>query len=223
MALIGDLEHSIQSIIHLLVEHGAADRFTMPSVSSSNKFTGDIGFHDEIDISSVLRGQPYSQLYSAMVQREMFHVLLPDGGLLQFMYKVRLGKVAKHRLAFYPAPDLRPFDSDVLSYLQDSIWGHVVSEFHMPVVLRFDYDASEAAFVPFVHSFSHLTLGQYPRCRIPVSGPMTPWAFARLILRNFYGRCFDSLRSDRVFDNVRFERSLIPSEEQATHLALGRE
>lgn len=222
MALLGSLERSIQSIIHALVEQGAADRFSMPSVTTANRFTGDIGFRGGVDISWVLRDQSYRDLYSEILSREMFHVVLPDGGILQFMYVVRLGRVTKHRLAFYPAPHLRPFDSDVSTYLRDSIWGHVVSEYQMPVVLRFDFDADEAAFVPITHSYSHLTLGQYPNCRIPVSGPIPPWVFVSLVLRNFYRRCFEKLRPERIFSEISFERTLGRDEEDASHIVIGR-
>lgn len=220
MALLSDLERSIQSIIHALISIGIADQFRIPSVRAANQYSGDIGFGTGVDLSWVLRDQPYRNLYDELVRREMFHVLLPDGGILQFMYKVYLGKVTKHRLAFYPSPGLLPFDADVVTYLQDSVWGHVVSEFQMPVVVRFDYDADERHFVPVSHSYSHMTLGQYPRCRIPVSGPIPPWAFAELVLRNFYNRCFDNIETATIFQGIAFDRTLVQSESTATHLAL---
>ena len=220
MALLADLEKSISGIISSLVAAGAADRLNMPSVQAHNKHSGDIGLRSNIDLSLVLRDQPYGELYDELVRREFFHVLLPDGGLLQFFYKVRLGRVEKHRLAFFPCPYLRPFDTDVLTYLRDSIWGHMVTTFHVPVIVRFDFDRSDVNFIAKFHSNSHLTLGQYPNCRIPVSSPIEPWIFAEFVLRNFYAKCFKSLDSRGIFTGLRFAPSLKEIEKKSYFLMI---
>ena len=51
--------------------------------------------------------------------------------------------------------------------------------------MRFDYDCSEA-FRELDHPRSHLTLGEYTKCRIPVNRPLTPLQFADFVFRNFY-------------------------------------
>lgn len=218
--MLQPIERSISSIIHVLVEQGLADQFNIPSVRSQNKHSGDIGFASEVDLSWAMKDQPYSRLYQELVDRRQFHVMLPDGGMLQFLYRIRLGKVCKHRLAYYPSYSLKPFDADSLRYLQDSVWGHVVSEFQMPVVIRLDFEDSARSFVPISHSASHMTLGQYPNCRIPVSAPFTPWAFTELILRNFYSRAFGPVFRSNVFRDFVFEECLTSEEASCIHLRL---
>ncbi|MGE8451693.1 MAG: DUF2290 domain-containing protein [Pseudomonadales bacterium] len=220
MTLLSSIEKSTSSIIRALIEKGLAEQFTMPSVASNNKFTGDIGFASGVDIAWAMKDQPYTELYTELIRRQQFHAVLPDGGALQFLYKVRLNKIAKHRLAFYPNPNLKPFDTDALRYLQDSVWGHVVSEFQMPVVVRLDYENSSDSYKAIQHSASHLTLGQYPNCRIPVSSPFTPWAFTELILRNFYSKAFEPLSRADIHKCVSFEECLMPEEMNHLHLRL---
>lgn len=50
----------------------------------------------------------------------------------------------------------------------------------------FYLDLSEEVFEEIHHPKSHLTLGQFRNCRIPVSSPLTPYQFVSFILRNFY-------------------------------------
>lgn len=218
MTLLADLERSISSIIKSLVTFGVADRLNMPSVRSRDRYSGDIGLSSNVDLSIVLNERPYDDLYDEMVRQRLFHVLFPDGGLLQFFYRVRFDKISKHRLAFYPCPYLRPFDADVLTYLRDSIWGHQVSAFHLPVVIRFDFEASEEKYVALSHSYSHLTLGQYPNCRIPVSSPLGPWIFTQFVMRNFYSKCFGVMRN--IYDVPKFERSLQAEEKSSYFLSI---
>jgi len=47
------------------------------------------------------------------------------------------------------------------------------------------------------HPKSHLSLGQYENCQIPVSAPLTPACFMGFILRNFYNTAFINY-SDRL-------------------------
>lgn len=220
MDVLAKLEKSVATIIHALIEAGIADRFSLPSIQRTHAHAGDLGFPHSADLSWALRDQPYGDLYGELLKREMFHVLLPDGGMLQYQYKVRVGKVSKHRLAFYPSPYLTPFDADVARYLQDSVWGHVVSGFHMPVVIRFDFDADERNFSFGDHSYSHLTLGQYPNCRIPVSSPVTPWIFTELVLKNFYKRGYSSVRTEGVFNGLVLPPSLAGGEEKLLHISV---
>lgn len=220
MTLLSSIEKSTLSIIKALIERGLADHFTMPSVVSNNKYTGDIGFASGVDIAWAMKDQPYADLYAELIRRQQFHVMLPDGGTLQFLYKVRLDKITKHRLAFYPNPSLKPFDTDSMRYLQDSVWGHVVSEFQMPVVVRLDYESTPESYKAIQHSSSHMTLGQYPNCRIPVSSPFTPWAFTDLILRNFYSKAFEPLSRANIHKCLPFEDCLKPDEMNHMHLRL---
>lgn len=52
--------------------------------------------------------------------------------------------------------------------------------------MRFDYDGRADIAKNIEHPLSHLTIGQYQNCRIPVSRPLMPSQFISFIIRNFY-------------------------------------
>lgn len=70
-------------------------------------------------------------------------------------------------------------------YLNDEIHADVVARNVVPFPVRFDYD-SRVDRQDAMHPLSHLTLGQYRKCRIPVTAPVTPRRFIDFLLRNFY-------------------------------------
>lgn len=131
----------------------------------------------------------YDEIYQHLREVRAFNVKMLDGALMQMMYLFADGVVRRHRLAFFPAPHLEEFQNNQEIYLDDEIDADVVARNVVPFPVRFDYDARvdrrDAA-----HPLSHLTLGQYRNCRIPVSAPVTPSRFVDFILRNFYHTAF---------------------------------
>jgi hypothetical protein len=74
-----------------------------------------------------------------------------------------------------------------------------------------------------VHPASHLTLGQYENCRIPVSGPLGPNSFGMFILRNFYCRAYTKNKNtfDRRSTALVRNESISKAERRLTHLVHG--
>lgn len=65
---------------------------------------------------------------------------------------------------------------------------------------------------------SHLTLGQYENCRVPVTAPLTPYWFVAFVLRNFYHTAFTCYAQDLpLFDND-FEETIDPTERSVIHV-----
>ena len=89
----------------------------------------------------------------------------------------------------------------------------------MPFPVRFDYDAridrGEAA-----HPLSHLTLGQYRNCRIPVSAPVTPSRFVDFILRNFYHTAFIRYADRLPTATWSFAETIRPDERSVAHVVV---
>ncbi len=78
-------------------------------------------------------------------------------------------------------------------YLDDEVDGDGVAGSVVPFPVRYDYDGRDGRHEELAHPKSHLTLGQYECCRIPVSAPVTPYWFVDFILGNFYDtpdRCY---------------------------------
>ena len=125
-----------------------------------------------------------------MVNARAYNVKMLDGALIQMMYVFSEGQVKRHRLAFFPAPHLEEFQNNPEIYLTDEVYADVVARNIVPVPVRFDFDTKGDEELSTTHPLSHLTLGQYQNCRIPVSAPVTPFRFIEFILRNFYHRAF---------------------------------
>lgn len=212
-----ELREDVLALIGLLVESGLADRQRYPHVAEETRHSGRLGF--DRDLHAVFVERPYAELYDALVGDELFHVMFPDGGLLQFGMTMNYGRLTKQRLAFYPNPWLKRFDDMALEYLRDEVWGHVVSEYQTPVACRFDFDESDSVFRVMDHPRAHLTLGQYPNCRIPLLRPISPSQFVDFVCRNFYSRAFRSLKG-RHRSGLAFAECIHPDERNMVHLVV---
>lgn len=132
-----------------------------------------------------LKNLSYETIYDTINLERAFNLKLIDGALLRFQYIFNLDDdLMKGRLSFFPSPTLFALDQDSELYKADRIYGDIISEDIYPFPIRFDFDIE--GFVELTHPASHMTLGQYKNCRMPVTAPLTPFQFTDFILRNFY-------------------------------------
>jgi len=136
------------------------------------------------------QGEPYATSWQNIEHGEVFHLQMIDGALVQMLYTFQNSVLLKHRLAFFPRPRVLTFDSDSEVYELDEIYADIVGEGIAHVPIRFDFNQNDPANVPLHHPPSHLTLGNYPNCRIPVSAPLSPRTFMGFILRSFYHNAY---------------------------------
>lgn len=70
-------------------------------------------------------------------------------------------------------------------YDVDYIYGDILNKSVLPVIIRADYnrDPEESE---LHHPYSHITLGGYKNCRIPVDRPISPMKFVKFIMEHFY-------------------------------------
>ena len=132
----------------------------------------------------------------------MYNIKMIDGALIQMQYRFNGNSIESHRLAFFPSPNLDIFQNDPDIYFEDEIYSDILDDRIVTVPLRFDFDDSEdqngnKVAIPVIHPISHLTIGQYKNCRIPVSSAITPYQFIEFIIRNFYNTAFE-LYSDKL-------------------------
>ena len=172
---------------------------------------GEFGY-----VSIALKNLAYREIYYQLVQDHAYNVKMLDGALIQMMYRFSNGTLQSHRLAFFPSPDLEEFQNNPDIYIEQAIYADVIARNIVPFPLRFDYNAQEG----HIHPRSHLTLGQYEHCRIPVTGPLTPFRFIDFILRNFYHTAFNQYADSlpRIRDS--FDKSIRPEEERIIHLTV---
>ncbi|SDF29530.1 DUF2290 domain-containing protein [Bosea robiniae] len=176
----------------------------------------DISGEEERDLSVTLKNIPYSESYAVLVSQRSFNLKMIDGGLIQMMYQFRNRELINHRLAFFPSPDLLEYQNNPDIYETDEMYGDIVSRNIVTSPIRFDFDRDN--FVENDHPMSHLTIGQYKNCRIPVSGPLSPFLFLNFILRAFYNTPFRKYCSDIKRREYTFSSSITKSEMLNTHI-----
>ena len=128
----------------------------------------------------------------------------------------------RHRLAFLPSPDLLEYQNNPEVYMHERRYADVVEKSAVTVPFRFDYDSRGETAVELAHPVSHLTLGQYTACRIPVSAGVTPHAFVDFVLRSFYNTASSAADIRLPKPLLRFEACITPTERQTIHVSTPR-
>lgn len=185
-----------------LIRCGLAEEYNFPVIRNA-----DIVWGNYTDISLYLKNMEYAEIYREIEKEHNFNVKLPDGGMLQLMYRFdgQGTKLRSHRLAFYPSPSYEIYQNDAELYDADYIYGDVLNKSVLPVIVRADYNDAEVD-SKVHHPYSHITLGEYKNCRIPADRPVSPMQFVKFIMEHFY--YVPSSRLEFNFDmenKVRFE------------------
>ena len=208
----------INELIAYLVDKGLADAQHFAYLDQIGSGLQDVTFRGARQVSVALRDRRYHEVYERLVEARAYNVKMLDGALIQMMYRFGAGELTHHRLAFFSAPHLDEFQNSPEIYLNDEMYADVVARNVVPVPLRFDYDAAAGAERAATHPLSHLTLGQYRNCRIPVSAPVTPFRFIEFILRNFYHRAFATHEPEMPAAGETFGATIRPHERRLLHI-----
>ena len=206
----------IQRLTAHLVETGLADDQQFPVWRETDVV--EITFETAGYVSVALGGTPYAEVYSVFARRRVFNAKLLDGALIQMIYLFAGGALRQHRLAFFPAPHLERFERDPESYEADAMYADIVARSVLPLPIRFDYDSRDERHVHLAHPKSHLTLGEYAHCRIPVTAPLTPHRFVDFILRSFYRTPSGDLASALPRLTGAFAGSMTSAERSVLHV-----
>ena len=180
----------------------------------------EITFKNARYVSGALGGVSYADVYQDLARHRAFNAKLLDGALLQMMYIFSSGALRQHRLAFFPAPHLERFERDPESYDTDQMYADIVARNILPLPVRFDYDSRADRHMNVAHPKSHLTLGEYAHCRIPVTAPLTPHRFVDFILRSFYRTRSGEFASDLPRFRGVFAGSITPAERNVLHMTV---
>jgi hypothetical protein len=163
-------------------------------------------------ISFSLKTQVYADIYNVTLSSKEYNFVFTDGGIIQMMYTFHKDTMLSHRLAYYP-----PHNSSALNEDEES-------EYHssnkMPIPIRFDFDSDVKKFKEVVHSYTHFTLGDHEKCRIPVSAPVTPFRFIDFIIRAFYMDFYErtSFKTDIVCP-IKMTQTMYKDENSLIHLS----
>ncbi len=170
-------------------------------------------------LAIALRNVSYREIYGVLDRARMYNLKMLDGALIQMLYTFDAEGIAAHRLAFFPSPDLEDFQNDPEPYLNDDVYADILNKNIVPFPIRFDYKRLDDL-GGVQHPQSHLTLGQYVNCRIPVSAPVTPFAFADFVLRNFYNTVFMKFTDRLNLDGDSYPDCITNNDRRIAHLRL---
>lgn len=211
----------INSITAELIQMGVSDDQNFAIMKKTSSDLISISFNMSASFAGSLKNIPYREIYNSMKSERNFNVSLADGGLLQFFYLFRGEIVVNHRLGFFPSPDLSEYQNEPEIYEEDAIYAEIVARNIVATPIRFDFDAE--GFVEDDHPISHLTIGQYKNCRIPVSSAISPFRFTEFILKSFYNTAYRDL-SASIFDkNILHPKSITRKEALRIHINLSFE
>ena len=129
-------------------------------------------------------------------------------------------ELVSHRLGFFPNPDLMEFQNDYDIYLDDEIYADMIDPRIVITPLRFDFYSREDVVKNVVHPASHLTIGQYKNCRIPVTRPLMPVQFVSFIIRNFYNNAFRRYEDKLTVSGKMFPKTITPEETRVLHVSV---
>lgn len=180
----------LEAITTSLVELSLCDEQFYPSVRDSGNGDVMLTIPGTPNLSVAMRNINYSEIYEELERSKSFNFRMLDGAMVQLLYTFKNGAIESHRLAYFPSPILEAFQNEPELYENDEIYADIVKRNVVPFPIRFDYSDSVAKHIDIRHPKSHLTLGQYQNCRIPVHSPLTPIVFITFLLRNFYNTAY---------------------------------
>jgi hypothetical protein len=212
-----DLQKEISRLTADLISASLSVDQNFPTLSTEAGVT-NIGFGATEDLSITLKNIPYSEAYGILKEKRAYNIKFPDGAVMQLLYRYRGDDLVKHRLAFFPSPDLLQYQNDPEVYEEDVLFAEVVDRNVVTVPIRFDFDPGSS--IDYDHPASHLTIGQYKNCRVPVSGPLTPYTFVNFILRAFYNTPHKSFCNEMMEGPLEIVTTITDRERRHMHLRL---
>ncbi len=211
----------ITGILRYLAQCGISRAYQLPVRRSDGRVT-TISFPGEERISNALKNLNYRELYRDFLQHQAYTAVMLDNAIVQIMYRYRGSELSGHRLAFFAAPELEEFQNVPEWYWHDEPFIDVMAAATAPTLFRFDYNADEEHHRSVVHPKSHLTIGRYGRCRIPVVAPLSPYMFMDFVLRNFYDTTKKSYSSSLPRSRSHFNESIDANERRVMHVVVPR-
>ncbi|MCL6562424.1 MAG: DUF2290 domain-containing protein [Firmicutes bacterium] len=214
------VKRDLEGLLSSLIECGIAEDQNFPTLRPDSNNLWEVSFAGAEHVSIAMRDIDYATLYRELSSKRSYSVKMIDGGLLQLMYLFEGEQLVRHRLTYYPSPELRPFQEEPEWYWHDELFSDILFRRVFPFPLRFDFDDTAAQDV--VHPMCHLTLGDVKGCRIPVSTPLTPRWFMDFVLRNFYRVDKYDFISKLPKHRLYFDLTITANERRLIHMVVPR-
>jgi hypothetical protein len=211
----------IQELTEALVELSLSNEQNFPTTKGKPNRVFEISVSTAEGMSVALKNMAYRDIYEELEKARCFNIKMIDGALVSLRYRFQSGAICEHSLSYFPSPDLEQFQNEPEIYLDDEVFAEVVAKNIVPFPIRFDFSNDKEKFEDVYHPYSHLTLGQYKNCRIPVCSPLGPLAFGGFILRNFYNTAFRKYSAEFPNSMVRFANTISSKEREIPHVVCG--
>ncbi len=211
------VEKQLRDIFNRMIESGLSVKQFYPK--KGNFPDGKLSFGDIATASITLKNIAYSTIYRELDVNDGYHIRLPDGGLLIFQYTFnKKSELEKHRLAFFPSPTLPTIEEAPHLYENDELYGDILLDRIVRFPIRFDFDPENHKDI--LHPKSHMTLGQFDNCRVPILSAVSPSSFLIFVLRNFYHRSYirHKNRFDKAFGHCPTDHSISSNERRISHM-----
>ena len=208
----------ISKLTETLVGLSLSNEQNFPTTSGKPATTFEITINNAAAMTVALKNVAYREIYRELHDARCFNCKMLDGALVALRYRFEDTQITEHSLSYFPSPDLEHFQNEPELYLEDDIYADILSKNIVPFPIRFDFSNDPKKFVEINHPYSHLTLGQYQNCRIPVCSPLTPLAFGGFILRNFYNTAFRKYSEAIPRSAYAFEKTITAKEQKIPHV-----
>lgn len=218
------IKNEITALIYKLTHIGLAVDQNLPSIIRKGRNI-DIIWDGQTHLSVALKkNSDYNKIYEEIFKERNYSLRFNDGAIIQISYRFNGHNLISHRLVYLPNPlyhdsneynDIEIVCEEEGGDDEDFFTPSNQSKIIMPI--RFDYTTSGSQDIK--HPMSHLHLGVFQDCRIPLNTPITPNIFIDFILRNFYSDVFykNFLPSDFKFSKD-FPVTITSGEEKIIHL-----
>lgn len=211
----------INELTQALVRLSLSNEQNFPTTQGKLNAAFEISVSTAAGMSVALKNVAYRDIYGELEKARCFNIKMLDGALVSLRYRFLAGVICEHSLSYFPSPDLEQFQNEPEIYLEDEVYADVVAKNIVPFPIRFDFSDDEKKFADVHHPYSHLTLGQYKNCRIPVCSPVGPLAFGGFILRNFYNTAFCKFSSKFPTSKLGFANTITAKERKIPHVVCG--
>ncbi len=209
----------LHQLVEMMVGLSLSNDQNFPSTHGTIDGEFEITVNGADRMTAALKNIAYRDIYAELEQARCYNIKMLDGALVTLQYRFRNGDICEHALSYFPSPDLEHFQNDPEIYLEDEVYADVIARNIVPFPIRFDYSDDNAKFIEIHHPRSHLTLGQYKNCRIPVSSPLSPLNFGGFILRNFYNTAFRKYSDEIPADGLVFAQTITANEKGIPHVS----
>lgn len=219
MEIYKAVHRQIKELTSTLITVGICQDQNYPCIISCAGGVHKIEISGERNYSIALKNIKYKEKYEQIKSEKLYNIRMIDGLMILMLYTFCSSGLLKHTLNFFPSPYLENFQEFSEEYYNDEIYADMIDLNSVHIPIRFDYDSESGACIE--HPISHLTIGQYKDCRIPVSSGISPYHFIRFLLQNFYNSAYKKNKEkiDRCnYNDIKFDETIYDKERTLIHI-----